>query len=478
MKPKIFIGSSVEGLSVAYAIQQNLNHDAESTVWDQGVFDLSKTSIESLDETLVKMDYGVFVFSADDITIMRGNESPAVRDNVLFELGLFIGKLGRERVFFVIPDGSSIHIATDLLGVTPGKYNPNREDGSLQAATGPVCNQIREKIKKLGIIREIEESPVDSQSVSDNIKDEDEWSNYFLKNDYPKAREKLEKKIEGKESENKIVDECWLSYLRLKMNEKGALGDLCDIARNNRECLDVQKLIPYMLMWEDYNKKAIEMADEAVNKTKFKVELGIVLASCYKNDHDIEKSEEILNGINPEENSDVAIALADLHESDSDEALRLLSSAYENFPSNENIVYKFATTLNKHNKNKEALYLYDFLTSNYPEKVEYWGSFSNTCLKFKFYDKALVACQKAEELSESKEAWIIHNIGNIFNSNNLYSESISWLQKGLKLNPESQYAHDRLSSAIKSKEEQHEKYKDIRKEGRILLRDMNIKVTE
>lgn len=134
---------------MAYSIQENLQHDAEVTVWPQGVFGLSKTAMQSLAQTLDKSDFGVFVFAPDDRIRLRKRTFRAVRDNVIFELGLFVGHLGIDHTFIVIPaDGKDLHIPTDLTGVTPGTYEPRRQDGNLQAALGPFCNQVRLAVKK------------------------------------------------------------------------------------------------------------------------------------------------------------------------------------------------------------------------------------------------------------------------------------------------------------------------------------------
>jgi len=129
---------------VAYAIQESLEYDLEVTVWPQGVFELSKTTIETLVEQSTKFDAAVFVFSPDDTTLVRGNQKASVRDNVLFELGLFVGALGRENCFIVKPRSfSSLDLPTDLLGITPGVYDDGRNDGNLVAAVGPTANKIR-----------------------------------------------------------------------------------------------------------------------------------------------------------------------------------------------------------------------------------------------------------------------------------------------------------------------------------------------
>ncbi|MDB5340258.1 MAG: hypothetical protein JWN70_5877 [Planctomycetaceae bacterium] len=162
-KPRIFIASSVEGLRFAYAIQQNLQHVADCRVWSQGVFVPSSYPLESLEDEFKNSDFGIFVFSPDDTVRIREKRKKTVRDNILIELGISIGQLGRRRSFIVAPRNvKELHIPTDLLGINPVTFELNAEHDNLQAALGPGCTEIGNAILKLSFrTKHVQVEPVD-----------------------------------------------------------------------------------------------------------------------------------------------------------------------------------------------------------------------------------------------------------------------------------------------------------------------------
>jgi predicted nucleotide-binding protein len=141
-RPRVFIGSSTEGLPVAEGIQVGLDHAAECTIWNQAVFGLSSTTIETIVDAAAGFDFAVLILTPDDTTTRRGKSADSPRDNLIFELGLFTGILGRARTFLVYPRDTNIYMPSDLAGVTAATY-AERSDGNLEAAVGPVCTRIK-----------------------------------------------------------------------------------------------------------------------------------------------------------------------------------------------------------------------------------------------------------------------------------------------------------------------------------------------
>jgi len=150
-RPRLFIGSSVEGKKYADAIQVNLDHDAEVTIWSQGVFGLSGGTLETLANKAGEFDFAVLVLTPDDLVEIREQKHNSPRDNVLLELGLFVGALGRERTFVVHPRDVPLHLPSDLAGVTPATFVSKREDGNITAALGSASTQIKDAMKTAGV---------------------------------------------------------------------------------------------------------------------------------------------------------------------------------------------------------------------------------------------------------------------------------------------------------------------------------------
>ena len=148
MKPRIFIGSSVEGKPIADAIQANLTHEAYSTVWNQNIFSPSSYALESLLKAVANHDFSILVFSPDDVLRIREATAVVPRINVVFEAALFIGKHGRDRCFLVEPRSHpAFERPTDLEGISAATYDEEYCLENPVAALGPACTQIREAMK-------------------------------------------------------------------------------------------------------------------------------------------------------------------------------------------------------------------------------------------------------------------------------------------------------------------------------------------
>jgi len=147
---KIFIISSAESLGVARAIQTAFGHDDFiTTIWTDGVFRATNYPLQSLLDAVDDSDFAVAIAHADDIAACRGQQWPVPRDNVVFELGLFMGRLGKERAILMEPRDLDVKLPSDLSGIMTiiYRYTPG---GDTAALMGPACNQLRDHILRLG----------------------------------------------------------------------------------------------------------------------------------------------------------------------------------------------------------------------------------------------------------------------------------------------------------------------------------------
>jgi len=152
--PNIFICSSAESLTVAEQLQVGLNHHPSVVkVWTDQVFGPTKYTMEDLEREVATADFAIAVVMGEDVVRSRKRQSVAPRDNVVFELGLFMGQIGRQRTFMVVPRGIKLKMPSDLLGLNPLSFVPptDLKNASLWAAAlGPVCTLIKTAINNHG----------------------------------------------------------------------------------------------------------------------------------------------------------------------------------------------------------------------------------------------------------------------------------------------------------------------------------------
>jgi len=107
-KPSIFIASSSESLDVARAVKQHFDKEATVDIWSEDIFKVNSGYLETLLNRASYYDFFIAVFSADDVATIRKAKTKITRGNVAFEFGLFLGRLGPHRTFFMAEEGTSV----------------------------------------------------------------------------------------------------------------------------------------------------------------------------------------------------------------------------------------------------------------------------------------------------------------------------------------------------------------------------------
>lgn len=152
--PKLFIGSSTEAKAIVNVVVQILSDRAACIPWynaPEFKHGGSFSTLNALCGATDLYDFAIFVLSDDDKLNSRKKRYASPRDNVIFEMGLFLGNLGPERVLGIVrKPQKALKIPSDLEGINLPRFefdleNDHSNIGSLSATLGGFANAISKK---------------------------------------------------------------------------------------------------------------------------------------------------------------------------------------------------------------------------------------------------------------------------------------------------------------------------------------------
>lgn len=137
-KKKIFIGCSKHENPLAQDAKKMLEPEFEVSIWDDNLwetdtpaFSMNDNILQGLLRATLQFDFAIMLGTKDDKVDFKGIEVLQARDNVLFELGLFIGRMGFSNCAFIVEE--KLNIPTDLGGIVLNRFNKTEPSSFIEA---------------------------------------------------------------------------------------------------------------------------------------------------------------------------------------------------------------------------------------------------------------------------------------------------------------------------------------------------------
>ncbi|MFV5694398.1 STING domain-containing protein [Flavobacterium sp. LB3P122] len=142
LKPKIFIGSSTAGLPIAQKVKNYLSVSGNCFLWkEKDIWEPNRSTFDNLIRMSNYFDFGIFVATADDLTLTNDKLVIESRDNVILEMSIFLGAMGHNKSFLLVEEG--LKLPTDFNGIYMPRFN-RLSDESISNACDSYIAKINE----------------------------------------------------------------------------------------------------------------------------------------------------------------------------------------------------------------------------------------------------------------------------------------------------------------------------------------------
>jgi hypothetical protein len=144
--------SSGKTYPIAEAVKQNLTQRGLlADTWRENFFDLNNTApLNTFLKKLLCFDFAVLILGNDDLRIDPdgGAARNIPRDNVIFELGATMARMGTQKTFLLSPREPNVTLPSYFRGLDPLFYDHRSNDDQV-AGTAQACSQIADQLRRL-----------------------------------------------------------------------------------------------------------------------------------------------------------------------------------------------------------------------------------------------------------------------------------------------------------------------------------------
>ena len=136
-----------------HKIQSILSKYCDVEPWDKDVFRVGDFTLEDLHRKVVQSHFALLIIYPDDEIVKRDETGYTARDNVLFELGLFMGVLGRHRSFCLLVSdkrggkSKEVLIPSDLAGLQRLNITLVDDETKFNSDLQLVCKELKKGIE-------------------------------------------------------------------------------------------------------------------------------------------------------------------------------------------------------------------------------------------------------------------------------------------------------------------------------------------